>query len=56
MSMCSSSEIVVYGLGICLDLVSKLVESFEGGFDTDGSEVISLEKVVLVINIARHGG
>ena len=53
--MCSSSKIGVDGLGICLDLVLKLVERFEGGFATDGSEVSSLEKGVLVINVARHG-
>ena len=53
--MCSSSEILVDGLGVCFYLVPKLVESFEGGFATDGSEVGSLEKGVLVINFACHG-
>ena len=50
-----SSNIGVYGLGVFLDLVSNLVEHFEGGFATDGSDVSSLEKVVLVVNVARHG-
>ena len=44
------------GLVVCLDLVFKLVERFEGGFDTDGSEFRSLEEGVIVINRARHGG
>ena len=33
---------------------SELVEHFEGGFATDGSEVGSLKEGVLVINIVRH--
>ena len=53
--MCSSSKIGVDGLGVCLDLVLKLVERFEGGFDTDGSDFILLEEGVLVMNSARHG-
>ena len=32
------------------------MESFEGGFAMDGSEVESLEKGVLVINVDCHGG
>ena len=47
---------LVDGLGVCFNLVSKLVERFEGGFATDGSEVGSLEEGDLVINISRHGG
>ena len=54
--MCSSSEIGVDRLGFCLDLISKLVERFEGGFAIDGSDVSSLEKDVLVINVACRGG
>ena len=50
--MCSSSEIGVYGLGVCLDLVLKLVENFEGRFAMDGSEVCLTEEGVLVINRA----
>ena len=37
--MCSSYNILVDGLGICLDLVLKLVEFLDGGFAKDGSEV-----------------
>ena len=55
MAMCSSSGIGVDGLGVCVDLVLKLVERFEGGFAMDGSEVRSLGKGVLVINVAHHG-
>ena len=54
--MCSYSNIGVDGLGFCNDLESKIVERFEGGFATDGSEFRSLEKGVLVINIAHHSG
>ena len=54
--MCSSYEIGVDRLGICLDIISKLVDHFEGGFTTDGSEVSLLEEGVLVINKSRHGG
>ena len=54
--MCSSSEIGVDGLGIYLDIVSNLVERFEGSFDTDCSEVSSLEEGILVINRACPGG
>ena len=54
--MCSSSDIGVYGLDVCLDIVSKLVENFKGGFATDGSDVISPKKGVLEMNVARHGG
>ena len=54
--MRSSSDIGLERLGVCLDLVSKLVESFEGGFATDGSEARSLEKGVFVIDVACHGG
>ena len=31
-----------------------LVQRFEGGFATDGSEIGSLEEGILVIYIARH--
>ena len=54
--MCSSYGIGVYGLEACLDIFSKLVERFEGGFATAGSGVISLEEGVLVINSARNSG
>ena len=54
--MRSSSEIGVYGLGVCLDLISKIVERFKGGFATDGSEVSSLEEGILVMDRARHVG
>ena len=53
--MCSSSEIGLYRLGVCLDLVSNIVEHFEGGFATDESEVSLLEEGVLEIYIACHG-
>ena len=53
--MCSSSEIGVDGLGVCIDLVLKPVECFEGDFDTDGSEVSSIKEGVLVVNTACHG-
>ena len=46
--MCFSSEVLVDRLGVCFYLVPKLVERFEGGFATDGSEVGSLEKVFFV--------
>ena len=55
-AMCYSSKIGLDGLGVCLDIVLKLMERFEGGFAMDGSEVILLEEGVLVINRARHGG
>ena len=48
--MCSSYKIGVDGLGVCLDLVFKLVERFEGGFATYGSDFILLEEGVLVMN------
>ena len=54
--MFSSSDILLDGLGVCFYLVPNLVESFEGGFATDGSEVGSLEKGVLVSSVAWHGG
>ena len=54
--MLSYSEIGVDRLGFFLDLVSKLVECFECGFSINGSEVGLLEKDVLLINVARHGG
>ena len=54
--MCSSSEIRVDRLGVCLDLVSNILERFEGEFSTGGSEFISLKEGVLVINRARYGG
>ena len=38
--MCSSSDIVVYGLCFCLDIIPNIVECLEGGFAMDGSEVI----------------
>ena len=47
-----SSNIGVYGLGVFLDLVSKLVEHFQGWFDTDGIDVSSLKKGTLVIKVA----
>ena len=53
--MCSSSDILVNGIGVCFYLISKLVERFEGGFYTDGSEVSSFEEGVFVVNIDRHG-
>ena len=54
--MCSSSKIGDDGLEVCLDIFSKLVERFEGGFAMDGSEVRSTEKGVLVINVACNCG
>ena len=54
--MCSSSKMGVDGLGVCLDLISKLVEHFKGGFAMDGSEVSSTKEGFLVINSACHGG
>ena len=56
MAMCSSSNIRVDGLHIGLDLISKLVERFGGGFTTDWSEFCSLEERVLVVDRAQHGG
>ena len=53
--MFSSSEIGVDGIGICLDLVSKFVECFEGGSAMEVSEVRSLKKGFLVMNSACHG-
>ena len=53
--MCSSSNILVDRPGVGFNLVLKLVERFESGFATDGSEVGSLEEGVLVIYITRHG-
>ena len=53
--MRSSSDIGLERLGVCLDLVSKRVESFEGGFATDGSDVGLLEEGVIVVYIACHG-
>ena len=50
--MCSYSDIGVYRFGVCLDLVLKLVDHFEGGFATDRIEVSSLEERFLVINRA----
>ena len=54
--MCSSSEIGVDSLSIGLNLVSKLVENFEGGFTTYENEFSLLEEGVLVINRSLHGG
>ena len=56
MAVFSSSEIWLDGLGVFFYLIPKLVESFEGGFATDGSEVGVLEKSVLVINVVCHCG
>ena len=41
---------------LLLSCSAKQMESFEGGFAMDGSEVESLEKGVLVINVDCHGG
>ena len=41
--MCYSFNIGLDRLGVCLDLVLKLVQSFGDRFDTDESEVSSLE-------------
>ena len=38
-------------LGVCFYFISKLVDLFEGGFATYGSEVVSLEEGVIVVNI-----
>ena len=54
--MCSQYYIGVDGLGICLDNVLNLVDRFEGGFATGGSDVSLLEKGALVINSYRHYG
>ena len=54
--MCSSSKTGVNGLGLCLDLVSNIVERLEGGFITDGSDVSSLKAGVLIINRTRNDG
>ena len=54
--MCSSSKIGVDGFRVFLDLVLKLVDSFEGGFVMDWSEVGLIEYGVLVIDRTRHGG
>ena len=40
--MCSSSDILVDGLGFCCNLVLYLVERFVGGFDTGCIDVDSL--------------
>ena len=54
MAMCSSSDIGIDSLRVGFNLVLKLVERFEGGFATDGSEVISLKEGVFVINRSIH--
>ena len=54
MDVYSSSDIGVYSLFVGLNLVSELVERFEGGFATVGSEVESLKEVVLIIDRACH--
>ena len=54
--MCSSSEIRVDGLVVCLDIISKLAGHLKGGFSTDGSEVSSLEEGILEINRSWYGG
>ena len=54
--MCSTSKIIVDGLRVRLDIVSKLVEPFKGGFSNDGSDVCLLEKSVLVVDSAFHSG
>ena len=56
MDMYSSSDIGVGGLRVGINLVSNIVENFEGGFATDGSEVSSLKEGVLVIDRACNGG
>ena len=56
MAMCSSSDIGTDSLCVGFNLVLKLVERFEGGLATDGSEAISLEEGVFVINRYIHIG
>ena len=56
MAMSSPSDIVVDRFRVGLDFVLKLVESFEGCFATDWSEVGSLEEGVLVIDITCYCG
>ena len=56
METCSSSKIGVYVLHVGLDLVSKLVETFEGGLAMDWIDVCLLEEVVFVTDRDRHGG
>ena len=53
--MCSSSDILVYVIGVYFYLVPKLVERFKGEFATDGSEIGSFEEGVIIIYIARNG-
>ena len=52
--MCFTSKIRVDGLRVRLDIVSKLVEPFKGGFSNDGSDVCLLEKSVLVVDSDFH--
>ena len=54
--MCSLYNIRVDRLGVFLDLFSKLVDHFEGGFTMDGSEDILIKEVFRVTNGARQGG
>ena len=56
MAMFSSSEILVDGFCVCLDLVLKLIERIEGGFVMDLSEFGLLECSFLVIDRACCGG
>ena len=56
MDMCSFNEIEADSPRVELDLVSKLVERFKGGFATDWSEVFLFEDGVLVTDRALHGG
>ena len=41
---------------VCFYLVPKIVEHFENGITTDGSESGLLDKGVLGIRIDHHGG
>ena len=52
--MCSSSDILVDGLGVCFYFISKLVEHFRGGLATDESEVGLLKDGVFVVYVSRH--
>ena len=56
MARYSSSDIGEDDSRVYLDLVSKIVDNFEGGFATYWSEVGLLEYDVLVIDRTFHSG
>ena len=54
-SVCSTTEVRVHRVRVCLDFVPKFVDYLIRGFATDRSEVSSLKVIVTVVDRDFHG-